>query len=208
MVVLKVAPVRFGLFDHAGNEVDVNLREPNAARVVVAANDLAAVMGAAVDFQNVIVEILHAQAQARDAQLANGLELGIGQRARLGFESDFFRFVPGQQRLHRFREVFELVHGEVRGGAAAEIDEVRFPPADERLRGVERKFLDRGVDVAANGGRVLVGINPEITEVAPLPAERDVQINPERRARLGRPFQRGVQFPDPFRFPKGKRRII
>ena len=60
-------------------------------------------MGAAVDFQDVIVKILHAQAQAGHAHFADGLEFVAGQRARLAFEGHFLGLVPGNQRLHRRR---------------------------------------------------------------------------------------------------------
>ena len=59
------------------------------ARGGVGAGDFLAVMGAAVDLQNVVVEIFHAQAQAGHAHFANGLELVAGQRARFAFEGHF-----------------------------------------------------------------------------------------------------------------------
>ena len=43
-------------------------------------------MRAAVDLENVVVEILDAEAQPGDANLADGAELLLGQRSGLAFE--------------------------------------------------------------------------------------------------------------------------
>ena len=51
-------------------------------------------MRAAVDLEDAVVEVLDAQAQARDAHLADRLQLVLGQRARLALEGDLFRLVP------------------------------------------------------------------------------------------------------------------
>ena len=51
-------------------------------------------MGPAVLLQHVVVEVLDAQAQPRDAQLAERLDLRLGERARLALEGDFFGLVP------------------------------------------------------------------------------------------------------------------
>ncbi len=54
-------------------------------------------MGPAVDFENVIVEVLHPETQPGDAQVANRPQLVIGERAGLALEGDFLGLVPGQQ---------------------------------------------------------------------------------------------------------------
>ena len=59
--------------------------------------DFLGAMRAAVDFEDVIVEVLDAQAQARHAQILDHLQLAFGERARLAFEGDFFGLVPGEQ---------------------------------------------------------------------------------------------------------------
>ena len=118
--------------------------KPNFARVSVGAGDFLAVMRAAVDFQDVVVKIFHAQAQARHAQFADGLELVVGERARLGFEGDLLGFIPRHNRLHAIDEMPELVHGKIGRRAAAEINEVRFAAADGGLGGVDGEFLQRG----------------------------------------------------------------
>jgi hypothetical protein len=64
------------------------------------------------------------------------------------------------------------------------------------------------VQVVAHLLRVLVGVDAEVAEVTPLPAERDVEIEPERHARNRRRVEgrhtigrhcRGI--------PRGERRI-
>ena len=83
------APVRVGLAEHAGDQIDVDLREAERARLLVDAVDLRRAVRAAVQLENPIVEVLDAEAEPRDAELAERGELGIGERARLALEGDF-----------------------------------------------------------------------------------------------------------------------
>ena len=57
-----------------------------------------------------------------------------------------------------------------------------FRAADEWLGGVERQFTDHGIEVAIDLGGVLAGVDLEVTEVAALAAERDVDVDAQRRA--------------------------
>ena len=54
------APVGGGLSDHAGNQVDIDLREADGAREAVRGSDFLRSMGAAVNLQDVVIEILNA----------------------------------------------------------------------------------------------------------------------------------------------------
>ena len=58
-----------------GDQVDVDLREVERARELVGRADLRRAVRAAVDLQDAIVEVLDAQAQARDAHLADRRQL-------------------------------------------------------------------------------------------------------------------------------------
>ena len=79
-----LAPVFVGLLDHAGDEIDVDLREADRAREVVGADRFRSrPMRAAVDLENVAVEVLDAEDEPRDADLAERAELLLGQRAGL-----------------------------------------------------------------------------------------------------------------------------
>src|SRR6202020_871862 len=93
-------------------------------------------------------------------------------------------------------------------GASAEIYEVHFAPANRRLRRINRKLLQRGVNVTFDRRRILVRVNAKITKVAALAAKRNVQVNPQWVAGLGRSFERGIQVAELLLFPKGKGRII
>ena len=75
--------------------------------------------------------------------LPDDLELVVGQRPGLAFKRHLLRLVPGQDRLHPVGQVPELRLGEVRGRAAAEIDELRLAPADERLCRVKLQLAKR-----------------------------------------------------------------
>ena len=165
-------------------------------------------MGPAVDLQDVVVEVLDAEAQARDANLPDGLELVVRQRARLAFERHLLRLVPAQDRLHPVGQVLELRLGQVGGRAAAEIDELRLAPADERLLPVKLQLAKRQLQIPLDGRGVLVGIDAEVAEVAALPAERDVQVEAQLGARRRRPAQGGGHLGHPLRLPERERGVI
>ena len=65
-------------------------------------------MGAAVDLKNVIVEILHAQAQTRHADLVQRLQFLVRQSAWLALESYLLNLVPRQQTLHAIGKMKQL----------------------------------------------------------------------------------------------------
>ena len=62
--------------------------KPSDARVLVGANDLRRAMRAAVQLEDLVVEVLDAEAEPRHADAADRRELGFGQRARLALERD------------------------------------------------------------------------------------------------------------------------
>src|SRR2546421_7131323 len=99
--------------------------------------------------------------------------------------------------------MFELIHGEIGGSAAAEINEIRLAAADEGLGGINLQLGQQGIEVSPNRGRIFISINLEITKMAALPAERDVSINPERSAGSGWAVNRGEDFRRVLRFPEG-----
>ena len=91
-----LVPVVFGFTEHAGNEIDVDLREPRSPREFVGAKDFRRAMRAAIQLEHVVVEILDAQAETRHAEIADDGELALGERAGLAFERHFLRGVPRQ----------------------------------------------------------------------------------------------------------------
>src|SRR3954463_16740091 len=98
-------------------------------------------MRASVDFENVIVEVFHAEAQARHAEFADGAQLVFRQRAGLAFEGDFLNLIPWQHRFHAIGEMFQLIDREIRWSAAAEINESWLASADEWPRCVQGHLL-------------------------------------------------------------------
>ena len=196
------------LLDHAGDEVDIDLREAQPLRELIRAPDLRTSVGAAVNLEDVVIEVLHAEAQPRDADLAQHLEFLLAQCARLALESDLLRLVPRQQLLHTVGQVAELILGEVRRCAASKINKVGLAPSDEDLLRVELHLVQHGVDVVADLRRVFVRVHAEIAEVAPLAAERDMHIDAQRRVRLRRLAKRGTVVWHVLRFPERERWVV
>ena len=93
-------PIGLRFLDHARDQVNIDLGKLQFAGEGVGAGDFLAVMGAAVDLQDVVVEIFHAKAQAGHAHLADGVEFVAGQRARFALEGDFLAPRPRKQFLH------------------------------------------------------------------------------------------------------------
>src|SRR6185436_12835127 len=64
------------------------------------------------------------------------------------------------------------------------------------------------VEVIANLLRVLVGVDAEVAEVAPLPAERNVKVDAQRHARNWGQLERGTSVDgNSFRAPRRERWI-
>ena len=66
----QTLPVLVGLAEHAGDQVDVDLREVERARERDRPDDLRRAVRAAVELEDAIVEVLDAEAEARDAHAA------------------------------------------------------------------------------------------------------------------------------------------
>jgi hypothetical protein len=167
-----------------------------------------AMMRPTVDLEHMIIEILNTQAQSRHAHLPDRLEFVIGQGSRFTFERDLLHLVPGQDRLHSIGQELQLVDREIGRRAATEIDKARFAPANERLLRIELELLKRRIHVTLDRCSVFVRIHPEITEMTAFPAERNVQVNTEVRARLRCPVQCRVGILHQLGFPERKRRVI
>ena len=201
-------PVLLGLAEHAGDEVDIDLREAERARLLVRGEDLRRPVRPPVQFEDLVAEVLDAQAETRHAHAADGRQLGLGQRARLALERDLFGIAPRGGRAQTGDQPFELTRGQKRRGAAAEIDEIHRPPGNGRQPRVELPLARQHVEIVVDLLRVLVGVDAEVAEVAALPAERDVEVHPERHARHRRRVQRrpGVAL-DVLLLPDGERRV-
>ena len=73
-----VAPFLFCFTDHAGDQIDVDLRKAQRPRRVVGAPDLGRAMRAAIQFENAVAEILDAKTETRDADLLDRARRDVG----------------------------------------------------------------------------------------------------------------------------------
>ena len=178
------------------------------SREGVGAADLGRPVRAAVQLQDLVVEVLDAQTQSGHADAANRRELGLGERPRLALEGDLLGVLPWRHGGQPADQAFELLRREERGRAAAEVDEVQRPSGDRRLRRAELPLAREHVEIIVDLLRVLVGVHAEIAEVAPLPAEREC-AGTGRAARRWPGAVSSAIFPslDRGRRPGGERRI-
>ncbi len=204
------APTRLGIVEHSGDQVDVDLLEADRSGVSVGPVDLAGEMCPAVGPQNLVVEMLDPQAQPGDPQFVDCLQLLSVERARLAFKGHLLGLVPGQEAFHSGHELPESRRREKRGRAAAEIDEPRPPPGQERSPGVHREFAQQGLDIARHAVRLGIAarIDAEVAEVAPLAAERQVDVDAQRDARPGCLLQRRQDLSAILRLPEREGRIV
>jgi hypothetical protein len=149
----------------------------------------------AVDLEDAIVEVLDPEAQPRHAHAPDGGELGVRECPWLALERDFLGAGPGRDRRQSPHQTLQLLRREKRRRAAAEVHEVQRPSGDRRQLAVQLPFATEYVEVVADLLRVLVCIDPEIAEVAALPAEGNVQVEAERNARDRRRLQRRPRIP-------------
>ena len=147
-----------------------------------AAEDLRAEMGPAVDLEDAVVEVLDAERKPRHPQLTEGFDLRLRQCPRLAFKRHFLGIIPTEAPVEAVDEPLELLHREERRRATAEVDVAELAPGDGGLRGDEfrlaRQPLRIALDVAGRG----VGVDAEIAELAPFPAERHMEIEAQCRA--------------------------
>jgi hypothetical protein len=147
-------------------------------------------MGTAIGFEDVVVEVLDPQAKAGHAEPANYRELGLGERPGLALEGNLLRGVPRRYRGEAFDQPLELLRGQEGRRTAPEIHEIERPTSNRRRPRQALPLAGQRLQVLLHLLRVLVGVDPEVTEVTPLPAERDVQVEAERHASWRRPLER------------------
>ena len=105
-------------------------------------------------------------------------------------------------------EAAELGCAQERRRAAAEVDVEQTPAADGGKLAIKLDFLHQGVQVGLDIAGVLIGVDPEIAKLAALPAERDVQVQAQRRVGLGRPVESGPSGRQVLRLPRGERGVV
>src|SRR5260221_6509262 len=106
-------------------------------------------------------------------------------------------------------QALELGIAEERRGAAAKVNKFKLPSLEPFVTmRIQRDLARQGAEVGFHLIRVLIGVHAEIAELAPLAAKRNVQVQPQRRARLRRRVQCLQRRRHVIRRPDGKRRII
>src|SRR5207249_7307627 len=130
------------------------------------------------------------------------------ERARLALERDFFGSVPRHDRLRSLEKPPQLRRAEIGGRTATEVDELQRPAANHRQLAVKFYLLHESIEIRFYITGVFVRIDAEIAKLAALAAERDVQIEPQRRVRIRRRLQSGPCRRQVLPLPKRERRVV
>ena len=150
-------------------------------------------MEPAEDGQDRIVERLHPQAHAIDAGGPIGDELVARDAFRVALDGDLDVRGDGKAVTGRIEDPRDLVGLEQRGRATTE--EHRrdlWPPSVQRRRSEQLDLGDGAPDVTLHARPILERRRIEGAVVAPLPAERHVNIKPQLSTRRQRIRQRPV----------------
>ena len=75
-------PIISGFAHHSRDQVDINLRKVNGSGEFVRPDDFLRPVRASVRFEDLVVEILDSQAEARYTQILDYAQFAFGQRAR------------------------------------------------------------------------------------------------------------------------------
>src|SRR5206468_11686343 len=137
-------------------------------------------MRAAVQFQNPIVEVLDTQAEPGDPHLPDRGELRLRQGSRLALESNFLSPGPGRRCGQAVDQPCELRSREKRRSAPAEVDEIDRSCGDRLQWSIEFPLASEPIEIGLYLAGVSIRVNTEITKLAALPTERNVQIKAER----------------------------
>ena len=206
-LVHRVAPAFVAVADHAGDQVDVDVLKSGCLNPRPGFKDFRRLVGAAVLAQDRVIEVLDAQAQSGDAQIAKRFDLRLAQRARFAFEGHFFRLIPTDIRPQSIDQSNQLLRAEERGRSAAKIDKSKWTTPHDRQLAHEFNFTRQGSQVAFHLGSVLVGEDFEVAELTAFATERNVQVQTERHVGW-RLIERGRHFRQLIARPLRKRRVV
>ena len=203
-----VGPIVVRLADHAGDQVDVDLRKADLLEPVVGSENLRREMGPAVVFEDLVVEILDAERDAGHADLFEHFHLFEAERSRLALEGDFLGRFPGEIFAQPIVQRAELLRAEIRRRAAAEVSKPQRSPLNARLVAQQFEFVLERLDIILDRLRVLIRVNAEVTEPAPFAAKGDVNVQPHRHRTVRLARQSTANLRDVLRLPQRKRRVI
>ena len=204
------APVRVGLAEHAGDEVDVDLRKVRATR----ANAYDLPISGERCARPLISRMRSSKFSTPRLSRVTPISRMAASFASVSVPGSHSKVISSAcrhgaaPRPCATTRLCSCLRREERRRAAAEVDEVQRPAGDRPLRAVQLPLARQRVEIALHLRGVLVGVDAEIAEVAPLPAERDVQIQPERHVGRRRRQRRPRIGIDGFRRPDGKGRVV
>src|SRR5262249_22668170 len=110
--------------------------------------------------------------------------------------------------VESIHQIAKLLIADIRRSAAAEVGQPKLPPLQCGHAAVDFILLDQRVEIDLDLRSVLVRVDFEVTKFAPLAAERDVNVKPERLLDARGTAQRLDRVRDVFRLPLRERRIV
>ena len=126
---------------HAGDEIDVDLREVQRLYPRRAPIDFFREVRPAVFGEDFVVHILHTEAETSYADGLDCLQFFLGEGAGLALKRDFLRLIPRHHRFHSSYQRFQVVNADIRRRAAAEIDEFQRAICDGGLCTIKFNLL-------------------------------------------------------------------
>ena len=161
-----------------------------------------------IGLEDVIVKILHTQAQSCDAQFAQGFELVLLECARFALEGDLLGFVPGEKGLESIHQSPDLVDREIRRRAASDIDKLERAMGQVGVTGQDFDLANERIEIEFDITGIFVSIDPKIAELAAFAAKWNVEIKAQGavsgRGGEAKTFNTGQIF----LVPEGKRGVI
>ena len=177
-------PVLVGFADHASNQIDVDLRKADLLQPTVGFENLRREMCPAVFFQNLVLKILDPQRDPRDADFFKRFDFLQAQRARFAFEGNFLGGLPREMLYQTVAKRQQLPGAQIGRRATAEVGKLQFAAPNARLLADQIELVFQSLDVILDRVRVLLRVDPKVTEPAPLAAEGNVYIQSQRHARV------------------------
>src|SRR5262245_28841464 len=111
--------------------------------------------------------------------------------------------------MEPFVQRLELTGAQVRGSATSEIHELQFSSGHGWALAEQLDLAGQGLHVPLDGLGVLVGVDAKVAELAPLATKGNVQVEPQRMARVrGRRIERRAKLGQEIPLPLRKRRIV
>src|SRR5262245_24407700 len=110
--------------------------------------------------------------------------------------------------VESIHQIVKLLFADIRRRAAAEVGQPKLPTLQRGRAAVDFILFDQRVEIDLDLRSVLVRVDFEVTKFAPLAAEWDVNVKPERLLDASGTAQRLDRVRDVFRFPLRERRIV